>query len=419
MQKRLRATFFGLLTPIWPVTIVGILIGVVIGTVAALSVSTDAATATTQIRIDPPVDPNQIITSSPMPADTLQGYLSGEVAYLSSTGFSDAVGSELGADEPPALTATQQGQTSIIAISATAPDTAAAQATVDAALKVYSGHVYDVNKVRVQSALDAVNGAVVRLREQAVADAARLGVPFDEVVFNDRTRELDGKRVSLESQIDRAPAIQPVESTVEESAAGASTRLLGGIGGALLGGLLALGGALAWRSRSGVVSSVAQLQREIEPIPVIAPVVKLGRSRRSLELARALYSQLPQPRVGVILVVGASDGSGTAEVARLLSCAAGEHVNATSISVADLSGKNTVAVNEVLDAVDTGDGLSSVIVDGGSLTGSSQVIDVAERADQVLIVARLAHDTLTEVGVAINLSDVPAAVVCTRGGILG
>src|SRR3546814_251960 len=188
---------------------------------------------------------------------------------------------------------------------------------LDAALKVYGGHVYDLNKVRVQSALDAVNGAVVRLRAQALADAARDGLPYDEAVFNDRTRDLDGKRVSLESQIDRAPAIQTIESTVSESGTGASMRLLGGIGGGLLGGLLALAAALAWRARSGVVSSSAQLQREVDPLPVIAPEVRIGKSRRSLELARALYSQLPQPRSGVILVVGASDGSGSAQVATL------------------------------------------------------------------------------------------------------
>lgn len=419
MQKRLRATVYGLLTPIWPATVVGVVLGAIIGMLVALSMSANTATATTLVRIDPPVDPNQIITSSPMPADTLQGYLAGEVAYLTSSGFADAVANELGDDDVPVLSAAQQGQAAIIAVSATAPDTAAAQSAVDAALKVYGGHVYDMNKVRVQSALDAVNGAVVRLREQALADAVQTGVPFDETVFNDRTRELDGKRVSLESQIDRAPGIQTVETTVEESAVGASTKLLGGVGGALLGGLAALGATLTWRSRSGVVSSMGQLQREIDPVPVIAPVVSIGKSRRSLELARALYSQLPQPRTGVILVVGASQGSGTAEVARLLHGAASEHVNATSISVTDLSGKNTAAVNEALDAVNTADGQASIIVDGGSLTGSSQVIDVAERADQILVVARIGHDTLAEVAVATNLSDAPAAVACTRGGLLG
>lgn len=418
MQKRLRATVYGLLTPIWPATVVGVVLGAIIGTLAALSMSANAATATTLVRIDPPVDPNQIITGSPMPADTLQGYLSGEVAYLTSTGFSDAVADRLGGDVP-ALTATQQGQAAIIAISATAPDAEDAQSAVDAALTVYGGHVYDMNKVRVQSALDAVNGAVVRLREQALADAELMGVPFDEAVFNDRTRDLDGTRVALESQIDRAPAIQTVESTVEESAVGASTRLLGGVGGALLGGLLALAATLAWRSRSGVVASPAQLQREVTPVPVIAPEVSIGKSRRSLELARALYSQLPAPRTGIILVVGSSDGSGSAEVARLLHGAAGEHVTATSISVADLSGKNTVEVNAALDEVDIADGRGSIIVDGGALTGSSQVVDVAERADLVLVVARIGHDTLAEVAVATNLSDAPAAVACTRGSLLG
>lgn len=419
MHKRLRATVYGLLTPIWPAAVLGIVLGAIIGTLAALSVTASAATATTQVRIDPPVDPNQIITNSPMPADTLQGYLAGEVAYLSSTGFHDAVADKLGGADELTLTATQQGQAAIIAISATEPDAPAAQQAVDAALEVYNGHVYDLNKVRVQSALDAVDGAVVRLRQQALADAERLGVPFDEAVFNERTSELDGKRVALESQINRAPGIQTVESTVSESSAGSSTQLLGGIGGGLLGGLLALGAALAWRSRSGVVSSPAQLQREVTPLPVIAPEVNIGKSRRSLELARALYSQLPQPRTGVILVVGASDGSGSAEVARLLHGAAGEHGAAKSIGIAELTGKDTAAVRTAIDAAIAVEGQISVIVDGGSLTGSSQVIDVAERADQVLVVARIGHDTLAEVGLASNLSAAPVAVACTRAGIFG
>jgi hypothetical protein len=419
MQKRLRATVYGLLTPIWPATVAGVVLGALVGTLVAMSVSANAATATTQVRIDPPIDPNQIITNSPMPADTLQGYLSGEVAYLSSAGFRDAVADELGADETPALTATQQGQASIIAIAATEPDAGAAQQAVDAALKVYGGHVYDLNRVRVQSALDAVNGAVVRLRQQALDDAVRDGMVFDEVVFNDRTRDLDGKRVSLESQIDRAPAIQTIESTVSESGTGSSTQLLGGIGGGLLGGLLAIGAALAWRARSGVISSPAQLQREVTPLPVIAPEITIGKSRRSLELARALYSQLPQPRTGVILVVGASDGSGSTEVARLLHGAAGEHGAAKSFGVAELAGKDSAAVRSALNAAISVEGHGSVIVDGGSLTGSSQVIDVAERADQILVVARIGYDTVPEVALATNLSEAPVAVACTRGGIFG
>ena len=87
--------------------------------------------------------------------------------------------------------------------------------------------------------------------------------------------------------------------------------------------------------------------------------------------------------------------------------------------MADLSGKNTVEVNAALDEVDIADGRGSIIVDGGALTGSSQVVDVAERADLVLVVARIGHDTLAEVAVATNLSDAPAAVACTRGSLLG
>lgn len=418
MRKRLRATVYGLLTPMWPATLVGVVLGAIIGTLVALSITADATTATTQVRIDPPVDPNQILTNSPMPADTLQGYLAGEVAYLTSSGFHDAVAKELGGDASPALTATQQGQAAIIAIAATEPTPDAAKRTVDVALKVYGGHVYDLNKVRVQSALDAVNGAVVRLRQQAVADAATQSEPFDEAVFNERTKDLDGKRVALESQIDRAPGIQPVETTVAQSSAGQSTKLLGGIGGALLGGLVALGATLVWRSRSHVVSSVGQLQREIDPVPVIAPVVEIGKSRRSLEVARALYSQLPQPRIGVILVVGATDGSGATEVARLLHAAAGEHVSAGSLGMAELNGKDSAAVKATVDELISSGELGSVIVDGGSLTGSSQVVDIAELADQILVVTRIGHDTLDEVAVTTNLSGAPVAVACTRGALL-
>lgn len=400
MTSRTRRIATKLVAPLWPVTVAGIGAGAVLGAVV-FAPSADH-TASTVLRVDAPIDANQIMTGTQPFPDAQPDFLTGEIAYLSSAGFLDAVAETLGSEPPAVLAATQNGKSNLVTISATAPTEDEATTTADAAVTAYTEHSREQTNGRYQAALQAVDAVIPRLEEalrQVVPTPER---PTDELVA------LYLQRTALQVQLERAPGVQVVEPTAVVVSAGLlQSPWLGAVGGGLLGGILGLGAALAWRTRAGILTSPEQLA-DI-PAPVLSPVVPLGGDVDTA-LARAIYAQLPAPRTGEILVLGATPDSGSAVIARLLAHAAAEQGAVDSVSLAAVSGSDPVAAQA-----------DTTVIDGGPLGGSAALTGAADSADQIIVVARVGLDPLSAVGAAthsVPRGDAPVTIVCTRGGVL-
>jgi hypothetical protein len=415
----MRAIMYRWLTPIWPMTIVGLLLGALAGGLAAPSVLGEPPSATALIRIDQPVDANQIVTNSFPSPESQQAYLAGEIVYLSSGSFAQAVGNELKSAKPPGLTATQQGQSALVRITTTATSPDQATAALDLAIKIYSGRVQQLASDRTQAAIDAITTVIENFRAAAAADAERNDEVLDRKALEDNLRTLEQQRLSLQSQVQRAPGIQIIEPIT--AAPGKTDASLLIVGGGMLGAMVALTAVLTWRRRSGVIATVAHVDRQVSP--VLLPVVRLGKragsyGRSEVSRARTLYGQLPAPRTGEILVVGASRYSGTEVVAKLLYMAAMEHVSVTAMNVvSECANLSSAAVRAKLAALPTGAG-QTVIVDGGSVATAPQMLAVAERAGQIVVVVRIGRDVAAEVEVllhAIRNEDVSVTAICTKG----
>ena len=425
MRKNARTIVSRWTTPLWPATLAGILVGAAIGGLTLYPSSASEATAL--VRIYQPIDPDQVMTNIAPSPDSQQSYLSGEVTYLTSPGFADAVAKELRETIPPPLSAIQQGGSLIVSLSATQADFEKAQRSLNAAVKVYSDHVQQQARERAEAAMDALNKVILRIQADAKKEeATQIGTP-DQLVQAAITREenlrgtvqlLTFQLLDIDAQTQRA-AVQVVQPPTETSVKGAPSWSLGAVGGGLLGGLLAVAAALAWRKRVGVVTSPPALEGLIEH--TLLPTVRLGALTESSDayagLARSLYAQLPAPRSGRILLIGASADSGTEDVAGLIAFAAAEQTR--------------VCVVHLLDGVQPFDGFESsalltdgatVVIDGGSIDTSPALPEAAEAASQIIIVAMIGRDVNDTVRMASQLarnSDIPISAVCTRRRIRG
>lgn len=392
MGQRSRTAVSKWITPLWPITLVGIVLGALIGAFA-FAPSKDV-TASTTIRVDEPIEANQIMLGTQPLLNTMPDYMSGELAYLSSASYLDSVAAKLGENTKPNLSASQTGKSNLVTLSATAANSDAARQAVDAAVTVFTGHVFDQNQQRYQASLDAVNAVIPKLEEAQRVSEPGATRPTDELV------QLYFRRTSLQVELLRAPGVQTVEPTRITKATGLlNSPALGPIGGGLLGGVVALAGAMVWRTRSGTITSVAQLDGEDKL--ALRPVLRLARRQVDESAARTIYAQLPRPCTGNILVVGASADSGAASVARHIAFAAAEHGEAVSADLAD---------------GDSTRGGETTILDGGTWS-SPMAVEAADTADQIVIAVRVGFDTAHDVDVAarsVAFRDIPVSVVATR-----
>jgi hypothetical protein len=420
MRKNASAFFARWVSRLWPVTLAGLIIGAAIGGWAMLGGGESQATAL--MRIYPPVDPDQIMTGAAPDPDSQQSYISGEITYLTSPGFAEAVQRQLSETEPPQLSAVQDARSSIVSLSATQPTYAQAQRIVDGALKAYGDHAQQQVRERGQAAIDAIDAVAARLSSETtqgeVADptAQSESSPSPDAV-QARLQQLDLQRLAIETQMQRPAAVQIVQPTMEAPVAGVPGWSLGAVGGALGGGLITLAAAYAWRKRAGVVIAQAdaltgQIQR------VLTPTVRLGGLTESSDayagLARSLYTQLPTPRTGRLLIVGASADSGSDEIARLIAFAIAEH---RQVDVGYLA-QDALPVDSSHAFADQEDGPSAVI-DGGSIDTSPALLAAAEDASQIIVVVGIGRDYIEAVQVASQLTDrcdIPVSAVCTQGG---
>ena len=421
MRTIARAIIFRWTTPLWPVTLAGLLLGAAIGGLALHASSESQSTAL--LRLYQPIGPDEIMTGTAPSSEAQQSYISGEITYLTSPGFADAVAKQLNETKPPSLSAVQDAQSSIVSLSATQPDPSVADRIINAALKVYTDHVDQQTDERGQAAIDALNGVIGRLEAgakeaQDPAGGAAAGGTATVTDPQALIQQLLSQRLAIEAQSQRSASVQLVQPPTVTPVEGAPSWSLGAVGGGLVGGIVTLAAALAWRKRVGVITSPESLEGLVEH--VLLPTVRLGKTSESSDayagLARSLYSQLPTPRSGRILLVGASADSGTEEVAGLIAFAAAEHVGVRLVHLLD-----RVHMFDMFEGLaDLADG-ATVVIDGGSLDTSPALPRVAQDASQIIIVATIGrdvHDTIRMANRLARESDIPVSAVCTRGRAL-
>ncbi|MUL78123.1 hypothetical protein [Mycolicibacterium sp. CBMA 226] len=393
MSNKVRSILANWVVPLWPVTIVGAALGVAVGTLAIPPTSTYSATSV--IAVEVPIGTNQLMTGVQPFSDSLPDYIGGELAYLESDGFRGTVATNyLHQPSPPNLSISRSGKSDLITLTADAHSAADARRAVEAAVSAYIDHVRQDNTSRYTAAVAAIDAVIPRM-QQSLADSGVVA-PTPELVA------LYTQRAALQVQLERAPGVIVVQPTTDNGSTASPP--LGAIGGGALGGLIALGAALFWRSRNGTITSPSQLGDHLAPCPIIP----LGKSEVDATIARSLYAVLPPPRAGRIVVIGASAHTGTQTVADYIALAASEHGPLTAV---DLAGGAPDSVS-----ADTADG--TVIINAGPWASSPAATDAVDHANQIIIVARLAVDTrqsVAELCQALTQQSAPFCVVCVKG----
>ncbi|MFN8073382.1 MAG: hypothetical protein U0R66_16480 [Mycobacterium sp.] len=421
-------------------TMIGVLAGAVLGGFALDTKGPAVAVAT--IKIEQPISPNQIMTGSLQSPDTQQSYLSGEIAYLKSPGFAEAVAKELQQTTRPTLSAVQDVQSALVTVSASAPNAQEAQKAVDAALKAYHDHLQQQAKEQGQAAIDAINAVIDQVNGSAAAaqaaaaaaaaaaagdpaaaaaaaaaDAAAAAAAAQAQQNTARIQQLDDQRLAIQVQTQRAAGPEIIAPTRPTEVSGAPGWALGAVGGGLLGGIGALAAAMGWRRWVGAINSPAALGDDVDhPLQPVVHLGSRGDTKPDAGLARSLFAQLPTPRNGDLLVVGASANSGSAEVARLIAFAAAEHQRVYVERLVDRA--------PILDATSRHRSFDSAdypgemtVIDGGSLETCPGLAEAAATARQIIVVVMLGLDLADSVRIVAQFArsaGVPISTVLTR-----
>ncbi|MUL78120.1 hypothetical protein [Mycolicibacterium sp. CBMA 226] len=377
-------------------TLLAMLIGSGIGAIVMQSPRTH--TAACVIRVDPPVDPNEIMTKAQRFPDVTPDFLGTQIAYLNSAGFLSAVATSVPLSSPPTLIAEQDGTTNLVTITGIADTADDARKVVDTATRVYSEHIKKMNDERAFQSLDAMGHVIDRMEDDMRQRGQSLTKPGDDLV------QLYLQRTSLQVELARPPGVVIAEPTADRPSEGKlSMPALGAAIGGLAAGLIALTCAQLWRSRTGIITATDL----VDDAPLLRPVVPLSRGSIEPSTARTLYAQLSPRESGRIVVVGASSESGAATVVQYLAFAARECGPVITDSVFHPCAEH---------AADREPG--KIISDGGDLGSSPNLITFAERASHVVVVARIGFDSKNDLATAVAAmvnQGVPVSVVYGRG----
>lgn len=425
MQATVRNRLYRFLAPLWPLTIIGLVIGASIGMFVSSDVGR-AATASTLIRIDPTVGPDQILTGGSSSSDVPQAYLADQLAYLSSDGYRREVSKALGLSSPVDLTATQEGQAMVVRITATADDPDRATGIVNAAVDVYRRVANDSTVQRLTAAMAAVDAVMATTRDDAIARVGGNVENVDQAALDARLETLRIQRVSLDVALRRGAGVDVIDPVWASEVEPSVSPLLGAVGGGFLGGLLALAAGLWWRSRSGVIASAGAVERAVGT--VLGPVVTLSKksgplSARETAAARALYSQLAATGGGRIVVVGTSPSSGANSVGRLLVHAAAEHGDAAAVDATDSIGMGDLRARLQGSNLPepAGDAVGTAIVVAPSFSTAPALVELLPFASQAVLVVHVGVDTTSEVQAALrSLAGLAVTTtgVATKAGFL-
>lgn len=399
MRIGTRAALSRWVAPLWPVTLLAMLIGAGIGALILHPPRTH--TAACVIRMDPPVDPNEIMTNQQPFPGVAPDFLASQIAYLNSVGFLDSVATHLRQPTLPTLYAEQGGKTNLVTLTGIAGTADDARKVVDAATQTYSEHIKKVDDLRTSQSLDAIRQVIDRLEGAMRQRGQPLTKPGDDL------GQLYLQRTELQVQLARPPGVVIAEPTADRPTQGKlSMPALGAALGGLAGGLIALTSAQLWRSRAGIVTATDL----VDEAPLLRPVVPLSGAVKPAT-ARTLYAQLSPRDPGRIVVIGTSSESGTATVVQYLAFAARECGPVVTDSVFDPCADDA---DESLRGLVPG----KIISDGGDLGSSPNLIEFAERATHVVVVARIGFDSNKDLQIAVRAmlnEGVPVSVVYARG----
>jgi hypothetical protein len=380
--------------------VIGAVIGIVLGAILggfAFSVLSSETTATALIRITQPADLVAIAAgagqTTPNTQDNTERYVAGEVAYLSGTGFADAVGEKMGKSGSADIKIVQDGRSSMVAVSSTSASSNDAIRTAQAAIDLYDQQLAQ----RTDQQLRIVLPALAQWEQNAdEAGAAEI-------------RQLRDKLRIQAAQASTVSVLQP------PTAADASPHraLIGAMLGALAGGALVVLVLLGRSRRSGPLSPDPEIGDAVDG--VLVPVVDVRQPPREswgetqAALARTLYAQLPSPGPSrTIVVIGASQSSGTAVIAALLQLAAAEHGPAEAVTLAQ----------DPLPGLAPTDPPTTLVIDAGAMGDSKSTPEAIAAATDLIVVGRLGADTLSQTLVvrsATAASDAPLLAVFTSG----
>lgn len=375
--------------------VIGIVLGAIVGSFAFSAMSTDT-TATALIRISEPADLVAIAAgagqTTPNSQDNTERYVAGEVAYLSATGFADAVGEKMGKSGPADIKIVQDGRSSMVALSSTSAPSSDAIRTTQAAIDLYDQQLAQ----RTDRQLRIVFPALAQW-EKSADDEGAAGI-----------RQLRDKLRIQATQSSTVTVLQPPTPADASPHRGLIGAMLGGLAGGALVVLIMLGRS----RRSGRLSPDPEIGDAVDG--VLVPVVDVRQPRESwgetqASLARTLYAQLPSPGpTRTIVVIGASRSSGTAVVASLLELAAAEHVAVQAVALA----------TDPLPSLAATDPPTTLVVDAGAMGDSKSTPDAIAAATDLIVVGRLGADTLSQTLVvrsATAASDAPLLAVFTAG----
>ena len=356
--------------------IIGICVGAILGGLIFHTLSSDA-TATSFIRITQPVDLAAIAAgatqSTPDTNSNTENYVSGEVAYLSGHGFAQAVGNKLGKSDPADLKVAQDGHSSVVTISSTSATGDDAVKTVQAAIDVYRQQVAQRTDQQMRSILPAL------AQWEQVASDANNGA---------RVQDVQNLRANIQLRAAQSSAIAVLQPPTTNDPSD-HPWLIGVLFGGLVGGSLLVLGLMAYRKRSGRLTSATDISDAVDGV-IVPPVDLRQPRRRSLcdkrtLLARTLYAQCPGAGPSrIIVLIGASPSSASAVVASLIKFAAAENGRVTSAKLTD----------GPIPSLPPADQETTLIIDVGAIGESKLTAEAIGVATDLIMVARFGADTV-------------------------
>jgi len=337
--------------------LIGLGVGALIGALVTTAMGAET-TATAFVRLHYPVDLTAIAGGAsqvtPDNQSNTGNFVAGEIAYLSGEGFAQTVAAKLAKNKPVILDVGQAADSSVVTISASASTAQDAIRTVQTVIDVYAQELQQ----RMDAQLRTILPALDQWQRNAGGDPARL-------------QDVQRLRDSIELQSLQASRLDIVQPPTPDPAA-SHRWVMGAVLGAVVGAALLVATLLVLRRRSGRAALVKTVTDTVDGILLpaldlaVAPRAKWGDEEA--RQARTLYAQCPGADADrTILVVGVSAGSGVSVVSELLSYAATTSAPA-----------------------------GARIVDGGVVGDSTLTPEVVDAATDIVLVARLEHDTMAQ-----------------------
>lgn len=338
--------------------VIGVLIGALLGGVAFGSLSADS-TATAFIRITPPVDFTALAggaaQTTPNDQDVTENYVAGEVSYLAGEGFAQAVGRKLALSGPASIIVSQAGGSSAVTISNSSSSADEARRTVQAAIDIYGQQL-------AQRADQQLRAILPALDQWQLADA---GDP-------ERTADIKALRDSITLQAAQAGVVVVLQPpTVNDPSV--DRWLIGALLGGVLGAALVVLLVMRRSRRAGQPTLVPQVAEAVDGVLVPAVNIRTPWSSEQASLARTLYTQCVAAVPNrVIVLLGATEDSGTSAIASMFEFAAAERVPVG------------------------GEQHSTQIIDAGAIGASAEAHQAIDAATAVVVVVRIDHDTAVQ-----------------------